>query len=162
MLDKNRRGMEKNEVTIFSLIGTVFLLLLAMNWLFAPMIDGYYVITDTKVSDLRYEVRTMRVLNSKDCLAFEDEVGRVHPATLNLSKLSGDNEADVNYIHRCSSLSDFNFKLIDSIGNQVYSFGSNIPEEVVFSKVFLVSYVDEDYIADGDMKLGLLEVNIWS
>jgi hypothetical protein len=164
VLNINKRGAEKNEMAMFSLIGTVFLLMFALFWTVAPMLDNYYILTDFKIQDLRYDVRVMTVINSADCLAFEDAFGGVHPATLDLNKLSGDNEEDIAFIRGCSSLgfnlnkkvSNFNFELTDSLGSQVSAFGANVPKDVVYNKDLLVRYVE-----NGDTKTGLLEVNVW-
>jgi hypothetical protein len=152
----NKRGSEQDIMALFSMPGTIFLLLVTMTLLIGPMIDNYYVLTDTSVSDLRYEVSFMRVINSKDCLAFEDELGHVHPATIDLSKFSDNKIENTDHLYRCASLRHYNFKLTDSNGEILYLFGEGIPEFVDYREVLLVRYVDVD-----DVKTGLLEVSVW-
>jgi hypothetical protein len=155
MLRRNKRGSEQDPIVLFSLTGTVFLLLLAITWIISPMLDNYYVMTDFKIQDLRSDIRVARVINSKECIAYEDDLGHVHPTTLDLSKLSGDNAKDTNLLAKCSSLSNFHMTLKSASDSVVFSIGEDIPEES-YNTTLLVRYVDSS-----DTKTGLLEVVTW-
>jgi hypothetical protein len=152
----NKRGSEQDIMALFSMPGTIFLLLVTLTLLIGPMIDNYYVLTDTKVSDMRYEVRVMRAISSKDCLAFEDALGHVHPATLDLSKLSDNKIDNTDYLYYCASLQHYNFKLSDASGGTLYLFGETVPDRVAYNEVLMVRYVDGD-----EIETGLLEVSVW-
>jgi hypothetical protein len=82
-LKKNKKA----QVEMLYQIAPLVLLLAVVFLVILPFIQGYSVNTEISSEQLTYDVRSARMFNARECLAYEENT-QVHPAIIDINKLT--------------------------------------------------------------------------
>jgi hypothetical protein len=144
MLNSKAQGF---PIKLVSLIGSVFLLLFGIFVVCLPLIGNYYVSTEFSTNVLTQDIWSTRVVSAPECMAFEDDLGRVHPGLIDLSK--------INQVNNCIGRTTY-LSLSDLYGNNEDLNSIDSPSDDTYTSRFLIRYITDS--SDTNIKTGILEV----
>ena len=103
--------------------------------------------TEFSTNVLTQDIWSTRVVSAPECMAFEDDLGRVHPGLIDLSK--------INQVNNCIGRTTY-LSLSDLYGNNEDLNSIDSPSDDTYTSRFLIRYITDS--SDTNIKTGILEV----
>jgi hypothetical protein len=137
------RKAQGSPIKLISMVGTVFLIFFSIFLIVVPLVGDYYVRTDFSIRHLEYDVISSRITGAPECLAFEDDLGKVHTGVIDLRLFN------TQRIKECSAT-----KISLDFNDGQKSIDVDWGEREIISRKVLVRYTEDGINFD----TGVLEV----